>query len=56
MRVAVVEIERNGKCSKYILEVELTNGLNAEGMWGQERIKVDLYWYISGCTTECPLS
>lgn len=42
IRVAVVEIERNGKCSKYILEGELTSRLNAEGMWGRERIKVDL--------------
>lgn len=42
IRVAVVEIERNGKHSKYIFEGELTNGLNAEGMWDQKRIKVDL--------------
>lgn len=33
MRVAVVEIERHGKYSEFILEVERTNGLTAEGMW-----------------------
>lgn len=32
MAVAV-DIERSGKYSKYALEVELTDGLNAEGTW-----------------------